>query len=220
MFSCVHTIVNCVLVWCKCRCVAREGKYAHPKRKQCCVIRKTRHTPARSGSPLAGLLVQIAACSATTAVAAHRLMVQATPPSTVRLLIFSNPRPVAQGKFAEAEPLCKRSLAIQEMALGPEHPALAALLNNSAGRSKRQASTACSSTLLLRFYHPLLHGAYFGLIPVVWYLSKVTFCSSRFDFLANCRQTCISVEDIIAHIDHRFVSGKQRCGIEGDPKDN
>ncbi len=44
-------------------------------------------------------------------------------------------RPVAspQGHYAEAEPLYKRSLAIREKALGPEHPAVATSLNNLAG---------------------------------------------------------------------------------------
>ncbi len=38
----------------------------------------------------------------------------------------------AQGRFAEAEPLFKRALAIREEALGPEHPAVAINLNNLA----------------------------------------------------------------------------------------
>jgi hypothetical protein len=37
-----------------------------------------------------------------------------------------------QGKYAEAEPLCKRGLAILEKALGPEHPAVAKSLENYA----------------------------------------------------------------------------------------
>ncbi len=37
-----------------------------------------------------------------------------------------------QGRYAEAEPLYQRSLAIMEKALGPEHPDVAALLNNLA----------------------------------------------------------------------------------------
>ena len=37
-----------------------------------------------------------------------------------------------QGKYAEAEPLYKRSLAILEKALGPEHPHVATSLNNLA----------------------------------------------------------------------------------------
>ncbi len=38
----------------------------------------------------------------------------------------------AQGKYAEAEPLYKRALAIKEKALGPEHPRVAISLNNLA----------------------------------------------------------------------------------------
>ena len=38
----------------------------------------------------------------------------------------------AQGRYAEAEPLYKRSLAIKEKALGPEHPDVAKVLNNLA----------------------------------------------------------------------------------------
>ena len=36
----------------------------------------------------------------------------------------------AQGKYAEAEPLYKRALAIREKALGPEHPDFALSLDN------------------------------------------------------------------------------------------
>lgn len=36
----------------------------------------------------------------------------------------------AQGNYAEAEPLYKRSLAIVENALGPEHPNVATALEN------------------------------------------------------------------------------------------
>jgi hypothetical protein len=35
-----------------------------------------------------------------------------------------------QGQYASAEPLYKRSLAIKEKALGPDHPSMAASLNN------------------------------------------------------------------------------------------
>ncbi len=38
----------------------------------------------------------------------------------------------AQGKYAEAEPLHKRALAIREKALGPEHPHVATSLMNYA----------------------------------------------------------------------------------------
>ncbi len=38
----------------------------------------------------------------------------------------------AQGKYAQAEPLYQRSLAIREKALGPEHPNVATVLENYA----------------------------------------------------------------------------------------
>ena len=39
---------------------------------------------------------------------------------------------MAQGKYAEAEPLYQRALEIREKALGPEHPDVALSLNNLA----------------------------------------------------------------------------------------
>jgi tetratricopeptide (TPR) repeat protein len=38
----------------------------------------------------------------------------------------------AQGQYAQAEPLYKRSLAIREKALGPDHPDVATSLENMA----------------------------------------------------------------------------------------
>ncbi len=38
----------------------------------------------------------------------------------------------SKGKYAEAEPLHKRALAIREKTLGPEHPDLGGSLNNLA----------------------------------------------------------------------------------------
>ena len=38
----------------------------------------------------------------------------------------------AQGRYADAEPLYKRALAIYEKALGPDHPYVATTLNNLA----------------------------------------------------------------------------------------
>ncbi len=38
----------------------------------------------------------------------------------------------AQGRYAEAEPLHKRALAIREKALGPDHPSVATSFNNLA----------------------------------------------------------------------------------------
>ena len=39
---------------------------------------------------------------------------------------------VTQGQYAQAEPLYKRSLAIREKALGPDHPDVATSLENMA----------------------------------------------------------------------------------------
>jgi tetratricopeptide (TPR) repeat protein len=39
----------------------------------------------------------------------------------------------AQGQYAQAEPLYKRSLGILEKTLGPDHPDVATSLNNLAG---------------------------------------------------------------------------------------
>ncbi len=40
--------------------------------------------------------------------------------------------PLAQGRYADAEPLYKRALAIHEKVLGPEHPLVAQSLENYA----------------------------------------------------------------------------------------
>jgi tetratricopeptide (TPR) repeat protein len=42
----------------------------------------------------------------------------------------------AQGRYADAEPLYKRALAIFEKALGPDHPSVASALNNLASLHK------------------------------------------------------------------------------------
>ena len=48
----------------------------------------------------------------------------------------------AQGKYARAEPLFKRALAIYENALGPEHPIVATDLNNLAALYQTQGKYA------------------------------------------------------------------------------
>ena len=44
----------------------------------------------------------------------------------------------AQGNYADAAPLFQRSLEIQEMALGPDHPDVVANLNNLAVLARRR----------------------------------------------------------------------------------
>ena len=48
----------------------------------------------------------------------------------------------AQGKYAEAEPLYQRALAIYEQQLGQDHPDTASSLNNLAGLYKAQGKYA------------------------------------------------------------------------------
>ncbi len=45
----------------------------------------------------------------------------------------------AQGRYAEAEPLYQRALAISEKALGPEHPDVAQSLENYAALLRQTA---------------------------------------------------------------------------------
>ncbi len=53
----------------------------------------------------------------------------------------------AQGKYAEAESFYSRSLAIQEEALGPDHPDLLEGLNNLAGLYQDQGDYAQAEPL-------------------------------------------------------------------------
>lgn len=53
---------------------------------------------------------------------------------TALLSIFA----IFQGKFKEAEPLYKHSLAVYERVCGPDHREVAAVLNNRAGLLERQ----------------------------------------------------------------------------------
>ena len=47
-----------------------------------------------------------------------------------------------QGKYAEAEPLIERSLAIREKPLGPEHPHVATTLANYAAMLRKTGRSA------------------------------------------------------------------------------
>jgi hypothetical protein len=53
----------------------------------------------------------------------------------------------AQGRLAEAEPLYRRSLAIYEKALGPEHPNTALVRNNLILFYRRQGREAEAEAL-------------------------------------------------------------------------
>ena len=56
----------------------------------------------------------------------------------------------AQGDYAKAEPLHKRSLAIRQKALGPDHPSVATSLNNLAELYRTQGDYAKAEPLYNR----------------------------------------------------------------------
>ncbi|GCF11224.1 tetratricopeptide repeat protein [Dictyobacter arantiisoli] len=64
--------------------------------------------------------------------------------TTVGFAVFT------QGKYAEAEPLCKRALAIREEHLGARHPATANSLNNLAALYRAQGKYADAEPLYKR----------------------------------------------------------------------
>ena len=55
-----------------------------------------------------------------------------------------------EGRFADAEPLYKRALAIFEKALGPDHPSVASALNNLADLYSAQGRYADAEPLYKR----------------------------------------------------------------------
>ncbi len=55
-----------------------------------------------------------------------------------------------QGRYADAEPLYKRSLAIREKALGPDHPDVASSLNNLGSLYENQGRYADAEPLYKR----------------------------------------------------------------------
>ena len=60
-------------------------------------------------------------------------------------LLYNN-----QGRYADAEPLYKRALAICEKALGPDHPDVAASLNDLAALYSKQGRYADAEPLIKR----------------------------------------------------------------------
>ncbi len=56
----------------------------------------------------------------------------------------------AQGRYADAEPLYKRSMAIMEKAHGPEHPHVATSLNNLAELYRAQGQIGQAEALQKR----------------------------------------------------------------------
>jgi clan AA aspartic protease (TIGR02281 family) len=65
----------------------------------------------------------------------------------------------AQGRYAEAEPLYRRSLEIMEKTLGPNHPDVATILNNLAELYREQGRYAEAEPLYRRSLEIRSHGA-------------------------------------------------------------
>ena len=55
-----------------------------------------------------------------------------------------------QGRYAEAEPLYKRALAIREKALGPDHPDVATIAEQSGGALRRSRPLCRAEPLFKR----------------------------------------------------------------------
>lgn len=66
-------------------------------------------------------------------------MIRTAPLKSAQPLDYTYPLLVAQGDFAEAELLYKRSLTIRETVLGPDHPDVASSLNTWAVLLTKQA---------------------------------------------------------------------------------
>ena len=67
-----------------------------------------------------------------------------------------------QGRYAEVEPLYQRSLAIDEKALGPDHPRVAANLNNLALFYNNQGRFAEALDWMIIFQNMLIHAGICG----------------------------------------------------------
>lgn len=78
------------------------------------------------------------------------------------LISLTSPR-LLQGEHAEAKAVFLRAISIQEKALGPDHPEVAATLNNLAGLLQTQVravSSTClqSDEVLVRWRHSIAEG--------------------------------------------------------------
>ena len=107
--------------------MAAQGKYDEAKpnfERALAIWEKTlgaEHTQVATGlNNLCALLEGRVLCSTV------RCIIEVSSLSLTCLCVST----AAQGKYDEAEPLCKRALAIDEKALGAEHPRVAARLNN------------------------------------------------------------------------------------------
>lgn len=116
------------------RLCGRRRRICRQSTTEWCVNSHIRYCTTIS-SPRTGSLAQASACSkqrwlANTII--FKAQFSDRPSVYCLTVIHTNPLSVAQGVYAEAELLHKRSLAIQEKSLGPEHPDVASSLDNLA----------------------------------------------------------------------------------------
>jgi hypothetical protein len=69
---------------------------------------------------------------------------------SARRMLASSEALTGAGKYAEAEPLCRRSLAIREKVLGPKHPHLATSLKNYAILLQKMGRNSEAEEMLAR----------------------------------------------------------------------
>lgn len=75
--------------------------------------------------------------------------------------LVSRPHRILQGKYAKADPLYERAIAIMEKSLGPRHPLLAAGLESRGELLTAQVSAFCSADVdLCRFRRTLFVGVF------------------------------------------------------------
>ena len=119
-----------------------QGKYAEaePLYKRSLAIRRRpwartirrRHKPEQPGWPLPPRQVRRGRATAQAVAGNHEKALGSDHPDVAKSLNNLAELYRYQGRYAEAEPLYKRSLAIREKALGPDHPDVAISLNNLA----------------------------------------------------------------------------------------
>ena len=122
----------------------REGAGARPPR-----CRHLAQQPGRAVSTPRAATPRPSRSTSARSPSARRRWAPTTPMSAPRSTTWPSCTS-AQGRYAEAEPLYKRALAIREKALGPDHPDVGTSLNNLAVLYRAQGRYAEAEPLYKR----------------------------------------------------------------------